>query len=105
MMPKSLENFLETSTTSKLMLGRHLLERPGFMGDPFVDTARNLFGNAHCMSPTKLDGYDGPSAEFLIRRHNAGKSPGIGMQILWRIGQVMTLARFQKADMLLVDRA
>ena len=86
-----------------MMLIHNLLGRPGFMADPFVDTAQNLFGNAHCNSPTKLDGFDGPQAEYVLRAHHGG-GHWVSPQVLWRIGQVFTLSRFQRPDMLIVDR-
>jgi hypothetical protein len=87
-----------------LMLAHNLLRRPGYMADPLVDTAQNLFANAHCNSPTRLDGFDKPPAEYILRAHHAG-GHWVSPQVLWRIGQVFTLSRFQRPDMLLVDRA
>ena len=86
------------------MFAHNLLGRPGFMADPLVDTAQNLFANAHCNCPTRLDGFQQPPAEYVLRAHHAGGS-WVSPQVLWRIGQVFTLARFQRPDMLLVDRA
>jgi len=86
-----------------MMLIHNLLGRPGFMADPFVDTAQNLFGNAHCNSPTKFEGFDGPRAEYIVRAHHAG-GHWVSLQVLWRLGQVFTLSRFQRPDMLIVDR-
>jgi hypothetical protein len=89
-----------------LMLGRHLLQLPGFMGDPFIDTVHNYYGNAHCTCATKLGGYDGPGAEFILRHHNAeGKYPAVGTQILWPVGQQITLVKFQGPKTLIFDRA
>ena len=87
-----------------MMLSHYLLGRPGFMADPLVDTAQNLFANAHCNCPTRLDGFDQPTAEYVLRAHHAGGHL-VSPQVLWRIGQVFTLARFQRPDLLLVDRA
>ncbi|UCE46253.1 MAG: hypothetical protein JSW47_11580, partial [Phycisphaerales bacterium] len=94
----------DIGSTMTMMLIHNLLKRPGFMADPFVDTAQNLFGNAHCNSPTKLDGFDGPRAEYILRAHHAG-GHWVSPQVLWRIGQVFTLSRFQRPNMLIVDRA
>lgn len=87
-----------------MLLSHTLLRRPGFMADPLVDTAQNLFANAHCNCPTRLDGFDQPTAEYILRAHHAG-GHWVSPQVLWRIGQVFTLVRFQRPDMLLVDRA
>lgn len=87
-----------------MMLSHHLLGRSGFMADPLVDTARNLFANAHCNCPTRLDGFQQPPAEYILRAHHAG-GHWVSPQVLWRVGQTFTLARFQRPDLLLVDRA
>ncbi|MFH1924338.1 MAG: twin-arginine translocation signal domain-containing protein [Planctomycetota bacterium] len=87
-----------------MMLIHNLLGRPGYMADPLVDTAQNLFANAHCNSPTKLDGFDKAPAEYILRAHHGG-GHWVSPQVLWRIGQVFTLSRFQRPDMLIVDRA
>jgi len=87
-----------------MMLSHNLLGKPGFMADPLVDTAQNLFANAHCNCPTRLDGFQQPPAEYILRSHHAG-GHWVSPQVLWRIGQVFTLARFQRPDLLLVDRA
>lgn len=87
-----------------MMLAHNLLRRPGFMADPLVDTAKNLFANAHCNCPTRLDGFDKPSAEYILRAHHAG-GHWVSPQVLWRVGQAFTLVRFQRPDLLVVDRA
>jgi hypothetical protein len=87
-----------------MFLSHHLLGRPGYMADPLVDTAKNLFANAHCNCPTKLDGFGGPRESFILRAHHGG-GHWVSLQVLWRIGQVFTLARFQKPNLLIVDRA
>jgi len=87
-----------------MMLIHNLLGRPGYMADPLVDTSQNLFANAHCNSPTRLDGFDKPPAEYILRAHHGG-GHWVSPQVLWRIGQVFTLSRFQRPDVLIVDRA
>jgi len=87
-----------------MMLIHSLLGRPGYMADPLVDTARNLFANAHCNCPTRLDGFDKPREKYVLRAHHGG-GHWVSLQVLWRIGQVFTLSRFQRPDMLIVDRA
>jgi len=87
-----------------MLLSHHLLGRPGYMADPLVDTAQNLFANAHCNCPTKLDGFGGKREPYILRAHHGG-GHWVSLQVLWRIGQVFTLSRFQKPDLLIVDRA
>ncbi len=87
-----------------MLLSHHLLGRPGYMADPLVDTAQNLFANAHCNCPTKLDGFGGKREQHILRAHHGG-GHWVSLQVLWRLGQVFTLSRFQKPDLLIVDRA
>ncbi|HUT88369.1 MAG TPA: hypothetical protein VMY37_02635 [Thermoguttaceae bacterium] len=94
----------DVGSAMTMMLIHNLLGRPGFMADPLVDTARNLFANAHCNCPTRLDGFDGPREPYVLRAHH-GHWHWVSPQVLWRIGQVFTLSRFQKPGLLIVDRA
>ena len=38
----------DVGSAATMLLSHNLLGRPGFMADPLVDTANNLFANAHC---------------------------------------------------------
>jgi len=87
-----------------MMLIHNLLGRPGYMADPLVDTAQNLFANAHCNSPLRLDGFNKPPTEYVLRAHHAG-GHWVSPQVIWRVGQEFTLSRFQRPDMMIVDRA
>ncbi len=69
-----------------MMLAHNLLGLPGFMADPLVDTAQNLFANAHCNCPTQLDGFQQPPAEYILRSHHAG-GHWVSPQVLWRAGR------------------
>lgn len=73
----------------------HLLfERPGFMQDPAPNTAKNTLMGAHCTCPTKLDGFDKPSEPFILRSHSE-TNIGVSPQVLWRIGQKITIMKFE----------
>jgi len=94
----------DVGSAATMFLAHHLLGRPGFMADPLVDTARNLFANAHCNCPTRLEGFGGPREAHVLRAHHGG-GHWVSLQVLWKIGQVFTLTRFQKPNLLIVDRA
>ena len=94
----------DVGSAMTMLLIHNLLGRPGFMADPLVDTTENLFANAHCNCPTRLEGFDGPQEQYVLRAHH-GHWHWVSLQVLWRIGQVFTLSRFQKPDLLVVDRA
>ena len=80
------------------MLLTHLLfERPGFMQDPSPNTVNNTLIGAHCMSATKLDGFSKPTrAPYILRRYHTGT--GVALQVLWRIGQKVTVMNFRGPD-------
>ena len=73
----------------------HLLfERPGFMQDPAPNTVNNTLMGAHCMSATRLEGFEEPyRAPFILRSYHT--RTGVALQVLWRIGQKVTIMKFQ----------
>ena len=77
------------------MLLTHLLfERPGFMQDPAPNTINNTLMGAHCTSATRLEGFDKPyRAPFVLRSYHT--RTGVAVQVLWRVGQKVTVMKFQ----------
>ena len=76
-----------------LRLTSLLFDRPGFMQDPAPNTVNNTLMGAHCSCPTKLDGFDS-SPEPLILRNHSESELGVAPQVLWRIGQKVTVMEF-----------
>jgi hypothetical protein len=70
-----------------------LLDRPGFQQDPVPETVSNTFIGAHCVSPTRLDGYDKPRAPFILRSH-AESNLGVSLQVLWEPRRTVTIMQF-----------
>jgi len=68
----------------------HLLDKPGFQQDPVPETVSNTFIGAHCVSPTRLDGYDKRRAPFILRSH-AESNLGVSLQVLWEPGRPVTI--------------
>ena len=77
-----------------LLLSGCLLERPGFMQDPAPNTVNNTLMGAHCTCPTKLDGFDKPAEPIVLRSHSES-AIGVSPQVLWRIGQKVTVMKFE----------
>ncbi len=77
-----------------LRLTSLLFDRSGFMQDPAPNTVNNTLMGAHCSCPTKLDGFDS-SPEPLILRNHSESELGVSPQVLWRIGQKVTVMKFQ----------
>ena len=71
-----------------------LFDRPGFMQDPAPNTVKNTLMGAHCTCATRLDGFDKPPEPFILRTHSESNI-GVAMQVLWRIGQKVTIMKFQ----------
>ena len=70
-----------------------LFERPGFMQDPAPNTVKNTLMGAHCSSPTKLDGFSAEPEPFILRNHHESET-GVAPQVLWRVGQEVTVMEF-----------
>jgi len=76
----------------------HLLfDRPGFMQNLSVNTVNNTLVGSHCTCATKLDGFDKPSEPFILRSH-AESDLGVAPQVLWRIGQKITIMKFSDVE-------
>ena len=71
-----------------------LFDRPGFMQDPAPNTVNNTLMGAHCSCATRLDGFDKSPEPFILRSHSES-NVGVAMQVLWRIGQKVTIMKFQ----------
>ncbi len=70
-----------------------LLDKAGFQQDPVPETVSNTFIGAHCVSPTRLDGYDQPRAPFILRSH-AESNIGVSVQVIWEPGRPVTIMQF-----------
>ncbi len=78
-----------------------LFDRPGFMQDPAPDTVENTLMGAHCSCATRLDGFLKPPEPFLLRSHSESNL-GVAPQVLWRIGQKVTIMKFQGPEKILL---
>lgn len=84
------------------MLSDYLLGRTGFINDPVPETAKNLLIAAHCTSGTRLAGFDRPPAPFILRNHSES-ALGVSVQVLWPVGEPVTLVRFTGPGELILD--
>jgi hypothetical protein len=87
-----------------LMLTSYLLDKPGFMNDPVPETVKNVLIAAHCVSGTRIYGLDRPKehAPYILRSHSESNL-GVSTQVLWPVGQPVTLVQFFKPDALYLD--
>jgi hypothetical protein len=87
-----------------LMLTSYLFDRPGFMNDPVPETVKNVLIAAHCVSGTRIYGFDRPKehAPYILRSHSESNL-GVSPQVLWPEEQPVTLVQFFKPDALYLD--
>ena len=78
-----------------------LFDRPGFMQDPAPNTVNNTLMGAHCTCATRLDGFDKSPEPFILRSHSES-NVGVAMQVLWRIGQKVTIMKFQGPESIIL---
>jgi hypothetical protein len=89
---------------ASLMLTSYLFDRPGFMNDPVPETAKNVLIASHCVSGTRIYGLDRPKehAPYILRSHSESNL-GVSTQVLWPVGQPVTLVQFFQPDALYLD--
>jgi hypothetical protein len=87
-----------------LMLTSYLFDKPGFMNDPVPETVKNVLIAAHCVSSTRIYGIDRQKqhAPYILRSHSES-GLGVSTQVLWPVGQPVTLVQFFKPDALYLD--
>ena len=92
----------DVDSTLTMLLFTYAFNVPGFITDPLFDTSKNAVIHAHCVSPTKMDGPDGPAAPYLVRTHR-DDNRGASLEVEMRLGQVITCAKLTGAETLLIS--
>jgi hypothetical protein len=87
---------------ASLMLTSYLLDRPGYMNDPVAETAKNLLIASHCVSGSRLNGFDKKPAPYILRNHSES-ALGVSVQVLWPADAPVSLIRFQNTNELILD--
>lgn len=85
-----------------LMMSSYLVNRPGYMNDPVPETVKNLLIASHCTSGTRLAGFDKPAVPFILRNHSES-ALGVSVQVLWPVGEPVTLVRFTSPNEMIID--
>ncbi len=83
----------DTNAAISERLTHLLFNRPGFMQDPAPNTVRNTLMAAHCTCGARLKGCDQDPEPFILRSHSESDL-GVAMQVLWPVGQRITLMKF-----------
>ncbi|MBN1491688.1 MAG: hypothetical protein JXA69_17375 [Phycisphaerae bacterium] len=92
----------DIDSTLTMLLFRYAFGVPGFITDPFFDTAKNAVIHAHCTAPTRMDGPGGQRAPFDIRTHT-DDDKGAALDVQMRVGQAITCAKLVNLDTMLLS--
>ena len=84
-----------------MQLTHLLFDRPGFMQDPAPNTVSNTLNGAHCVSATRLYGFDRPGEPFVLRSHSESEL-GVATQVFWREGQEITIMEFDGPERMII---
>jgi hypothetical protein len=82
----------QKSAMTKLLM-TYLVNRPGLISDPVIDTSKNQIIYAHCVAPTKVFGPDGPSNPYHLRDHSENRK-GACNRSLMPLGEMTTTILF-----------
>jgi hypothetical protein len=77
-----------------MLLGKLLVDRPGFIHNICYETEGNHFYASHCTCPTKLHGPDGPDAPYLLRRFAHSNEGSCAIQVFWTEGEPVTMVQY-----------
>jgi len=81
----------DLNATLTMMLVQYLFDRPGFQQNASSETEKNHYYGAHCTCASRLNGTTEPPEPYILRNH-AESGWGVAPQVLWRIGQDVTMA-------------
>jgi len=90
----------DMNAVTTMLLVRYLFDKPGYIQDPLPETVHHTLCGFHCTSATKLDGFDRPPAPYIIRSHHSDTCAA--PQVLWRVGQRVTIAQFSGTKKLII---
>lgn len=99
--PAACEGDMDSLLT--MLLFQYAFDRAGFQGNATFDTARNALWTAHCTAPLKMDGPDGADAPYLLRGHSEVAGSGCVPEVQYRLGQMITRAKFVDLDTILAS--
>lgn len=77
-----------------MVMVHHLLDKPSFMGNTFIDLENNVILLSHCVAPRKMAGYKGIPLPYVLRSQHWGKQPGsLSAFVELTPGQEVTVCR------------
>ncbi len=77
-----------------MVMVHHLLDKPSFMGNIFVDREGDALLLSHCVAPRRMAGYGLPPLSYFLRDQHWGKAPGsVSAFVELEPGREVTLLR------------
>ncbi len=89
------EEDLEAALTH--LMGQHLTQRPGFVSDPVIDTAKSQIIYAHCVASARPFGKNNLFSRYKIRSH-AEDGKGASVQVFLPKGYPLTTVKLNVLD-------
>jgi hypothetical protein len=83
----------DLTSTSTMLLMSHLIEQPGYISDPVIDTSKSQIIYAHCVAMNRVYGPKGPANKYHIRSHSEDRK-GAAVRSLFPIGVMTTTLEF-----------
>ena len=85
-------------STLTMLIMAYLVNRPGYISDPVIDTSKNQIIYAHCVAPNKVFGSTGPANPYHIRSHSEDRK-GAAIRSLMPLGEMTTSIKFDPRKM------
>lgn len=76
-----------------LLVGRHLIGRPGFMHNSAFETEKNHYYASHCTCTHKIRGTDKPVLPYMLRRFMHTNEGSCAIQTFWEKDAPVTMVR------------
>ena len=80
-------------STLTMLIMAYLVNRPGYISDPVIDTSKRQIIYAHCVAPNKVFGAEGLSNPYHIRSHSEDRK-GAAIRSLMPLGEMTTSIKF-----------
>lgn len=87
----------DLDSAATMLLMTYLVDRPGYISDPVIDTSKNQIIYAHCVAPSKVHGPGGPRNPYHIRDHSEDRK-GAAIRSLLPLGEMTTTLKLVPAQ-------
>ncbi len=83
----------DMASTVTMLVMSYLVDRPGYISDPVIDTSKNQVIYAHCVAPNKVFGPQGPANPYHIRSHSEDRK-GAAVRSFLPLEEMTTTLKF-----------